>query len=87
MIPMKILIWIAAAVIALFVLDRLGLLMEKRGWIYYRKKKPSQSSLGNAFLEIQSILEPSKKILVEVKKDEKKEQAQSGDPPKPGQSE
>ena len=81
---MKIFLGIAAAGIVLFLLDRILLKMESRGWIYYRRKKPSQSSLGNAFLEIQSMLEPSKKVLVEIKKEEKKEQADSGDPPKPG---
>jgi hypothetical protein len=82
---MKIIFWIAAAGIVLFLLDRFLLKMESRGWIYYRRKKPAQSSLGNAFLEIQSFLEPSKKELVEIKKEEKKEQADSGDPPKSGQ--
>ena len=81
---MKIFLWIAGAVIALFLLDKILLKMEARGWIYYRKKKPSRSSLGNAFLEIKSFLEPSKKELVEVMKDEKKEQAESGDPPQTG---
>jgi len=81
---MTIVLWVAAAAIALLVLDRLLLSMERRGWIYYRKKKPSGTSLGNAFLEIQSILEPSKKMIVAVKKEEKKEQAESGDPPQAG---
>ena len=80
---MKIFLWIAGAGIVFFLLDRILLKMESRGWIYYRRKKPTRSSLGNAFLEIQSILEPSKKVLVEIKKEEKKEQADSGDPPTP----
>ncbi len=81
---MKIALWIAAAGIGLFLLDRLLLKMEARGWIYYRRKAPTRSSLGNAFLEIQSMLEPSKKILVEIKKEDKKEEADSGDTPHPG---
>ena len=32
-----------AAVVALVALDRLGLWMERRGWIYYRKVKPKGS--------------------------------------------
>jgi len=81
---MKIFLWIAGAGIVLFLLDRILLKMESRGWIYYRRKKPNRSSLGNAFLEIQSFLEPSKKTLVEIKKEDKKEQADSGDPRQPG---
>jgi len=58
--------------------------MEARGWIYYRRKKPSVTALGNAFLEIQSLLEPSKKAMVEIQKEDKKEQQESGEPEKPG---
>ena len=81
---MKIIIGIVAAGAAFIFLDRLLLKMESRGWIYYRKSKPSRSSLGNAFLEIQSFLEPSKKQIVEVRKEDKKEQAEAGDPPESG---
>jgi hypothetical protein len=81
---MKIIFWIVGIGIALFLLDKALLRMESRGWIYYRRKAPTRSSLGNAFLEIQSLLEPSKKAMVEVLKEEKKEQADSGDPPEAG---
>ncbi len=81
---MKIFLWIAAAGMVVFLLDRLLLKMERRGWIYYRKSKPSRTSLGNAFLEIQSLLEPSKKEILEVRREDKKEQAESGEPPEPG---
>jgi hypothetical protein len=81
---MKIILWIVGIGIALFLLNKALLKMESRGWIYYRRKAPTRSSLGNAFLEIQSLLEPSKKAMVEVLKEEKKEQADSGDPPEAG---
>ena len=82
---MKIILWIAGIGIALFLLNKALLWMESRGWIYYRKKAPTRSSLGSAFLEIQSLLEPSKKAMVEVMKEEKKEQANSGEPPDSGE--
>ena len=50
----------------LFVLDKLFLKMEARGWIYYRKKQPSRTTLGNAFLEIQSMIEPGKRQIIET---------------------
>jgi len=81
---MKLVLIIAGAGIVLFLLDRLLLKMESRGWIYYRRTKPARSSLGNAFLEIQSMLEPSKKAMVDVMKEEKKEENESGDPPESG---
>ena len=81
---LKIFLWLLLVAVAVFALDRLLLYMEKRGWIYYRKKKPSSSALSNACLEIQQLLEPSKKYVVEIKKDEKKQQAEAGDlPPGP----
>ncbi|HNS06050.1 MAG TPA: hypothetical protein PLB50_04570 [Candidatus Saccharicenans sp.] len=78
---LKIFLWLLLVAVAVFALDRLLLYMEKRGWIYYRKKKPSSSALSNACLEIQQLLEPSKKYVVEIKKDEKKQQAEAGDLP------
>jgi hypothetical protein len=71
--------------LALFVLDRLLLWMERRGWIYYRKRSPSGGSgVGNALLEVQSLIEPDKKEILEVMREDKSEQAESGAPPESG---
>ncbi len=80
---LKIILGVAAAAALLFGFDRLALAMERRGWIYYRKKKPSRTSLGNAFLTVQSILEPGTEKVVEVRLERKSEQ-DSGDGPKAG---
>jgi hypothetical protein len=80
---LKIILAAAGVGLALFVLDRLALAMERRGWIYYRKKKPSSTSLGNAFLNLQSLIEPGTRQVVEVRR-EKKDQHDSGDEPEPG---
>lgn len=64
-------------------LDRLLLWMERRGWIYWRKSKSSGTGIGNALLEIQSMLGPSRKNIVEVMKEDKREQEDSGAPPRP----
>ena len=53
--------------------------MEDKGWIYYQRNRPSRTALGNAFLEIQSILEPDKKHVVEIRRDGKRDVAASGD--------
>jgi len=66
--------------VTLFLLDRLGLWTERQGWIYWRKSKGTSSRLGNAFLELHSMLEPSKRHVVEIRKKEKQDQAESGDP-------
>jgi hypothetical protein len=80
---LKIVLAVAGIGLVLFFLDRLALSMERRGWIYYRKNKPSSTSLGNAFLNLQSHLEPGVKQAVEVRQ-EKKDQHDSGDEPEPG---
>ncbi len=72
----------------LFFLDRLLLWMERRGWIYYRKSKDGGGSgVGNAFLEVQSLFEPNKKELLEIRREDKSEQDDSGAPPTPGEEE
>jgi len=80
---LKIVLAAAGIGLVLFFLDRLARAMERRGWIYYRKNKPSSTSLGNAFLNLQSFLEPSTKQVVEVRR-EKKDQHDSGDEPEAG---
>jgi hypothetical protein len=81
---MKVTLWLAGIAVLLLGLDRLLLRMESRGWIYYRKKKPNPAALGGACLEVQQLLEPSRTYVIEVMKEEKKEQAESGDPPESG---
>ncbi len=81
---MVLVIWAAGIGLALFALDRVLLLMERKGWIYYRKKKPNPASVGSALLELQNLVEPSRKYVLDIRKEEKKEQADQGDPPKPG---
>lgn len=63
---------------ALVLLDRLGLWMERRGWIYWRKRR-SKGTLGATLLELQKIFESGKpKHIIEAKRDDRK------DPPDPG---
>lgn len=61
-------------------LDRLGLWMERRGWVYYRKKRGSVP-LGRAVLETQALMDPSKRYVLEATRTSPDE-GQSGDPPK-----
>jgi hypothetical protein len=67
--------------VAALLLDRLALWAERRGWMYYRHRKPSGSSLGSAFLEVQTLLEPGKRHVAEVQRQEATEQDEQGDPP------
>jgi hypothetical protein len=56
---------LVALVAALFGLDRLCLWLEDRGWLYYRRKRPSSSPLG-AWVALQQFLEPTVRHVHEV---------------------
>ncbi len=71
-------------VLGLYLLDRLGLWAERQGWIYYRYKRASRTAIGNAILELQTIVDPSKQYVVEERKKIKKEEKDSGDKPQAG---
>ncbi len=81
---MTALLWVVA-IVALavigFLADRFLLWAEARGFIYYRKKKASPGTLGSAFLEVQSMLQPGAHEVVEQLREEKAESDESGDPP------
>ena len=74
----------AALAAAIYGLHRLALWMEARGWIYYKHKHGSSGSLGAAFLEVQSLLEPSKKHVLEISQRDESEEDDAGGPPMSG---
>jgi len=65
---------LALVLVALGLLDRLGLWMESRGWIYWRKRRAQGSALGATFLELQKIFESGKaEHIIEAMHDGRKE--------------
>jgi iron-sulfur cluster repair protein YtfE (RIC family) len=61
-------------VVALGLLDRLGLWMESRGWIYWRRRRAQGSVLGTTFLELQKIFESGKTgHVIEARQDGRKD--------------
>jgi putative acetyltransferase len=76
----KVLLALLAVIGLLYALHRVALWAEGRGWVYYLNSKPSSSTLGNAFLEIQSMIEPQKRPLVEARKEEAVEEDEQGEP-------
>lgn len=51
----------------IFALDRLGLWLESKGWLYYRKRKAQGGFVGNALLELNSVFQPSARHVLELK--------------------
>ncbi len=83
---MKSVFWIAGIVALLYGLHRLALWMEAKGWIYYARKKASPNALGNAFLELQQIVNPKTKHVLEVRRSQQVEQECRGEPPVTGKT-
>ena len=81
---MKYLIWAIAVVAGLYLLDRLGLWAEGRGWIFYRKRQASSGTMSNAFLEVMKIFDPGKRHVIEERVKKGPATQESGDKPKPG---
>ena len=75
---MTLLPWIALAVAILYPLHLFAMYAEKRGWIYYRKKHGSVT-VGSAFLEIQALMEPSKRHVLEQRRRDDFDDQESGD--------
>ena len=70
-----------AVIASLYGLHRLALWAERRGWIYYRKKKGSSGTLSSAVLEVHSLFDPSKRYVLEEKTRDQVEDEEGGDPP------
>lgn len=79
---MKVWLLLLAAVVVLWALHRLALWAESRGWIYYLRRQGSSGAMGNALLEVQALLEPSTRHVLEERQEEHVEEAESGDPPR-----
>lgn len=81
----KLLLGIAATGVLLWLADRVLLWMERREWIYWRRSKgtPSRAGLVRASLELQTLLEPEKRYVLELKKEEKTLEDDAGAPPVP----
>jgi hypothetical protein len=79
----KVSIWLAIAIVALWAIDTLLLWAEGRGWIFYRRNKPTRGALGNAFLEINGIIDQGKKVILREMKKTEHDESHSGDPANP----
>ena len=71
-------------VLSIYAVHRLLVWMERRGWIYYRRRRGTSAALGNALLNVQSFYQPSVKEVLEARLEEPTEAAESGDKPEAG---
>ena len=66
----------AVPILLVFFLKRLLGWMDDRDWIIYRGDVPTYGSLGNAFLELQTMVEPQKQHVLELKEEEEQKRDQ-----------
>ena len=55
---LKVVLAIVLASAALWALDRLGLWLESRGWIYYRKVPPKGGGMAAGMSAFRELIEP-----------------------------
>lgn len=82
---MKILIILFIIITVIFLADQVGLWLERKGHLYYRRNKPKSGAIGSTLLELNAQLSPSNRHIVEMKQNEvrlqKSEAADSPDEP------
>lgn len=64
---MKMLVTVIAIGGGLFIVDRICLWLEGKGWLYYRNNKAQGGIIGNMLLELQNVLNPSTRPTIELK--------------------
>ena len=74
--------WILVIGVTLYALHRLGLWLERRGWLFYRDRRATTSALGG-MLELHALLEPGRRYVIEEQRKEQLEEADAGDPLEP----
>lgn len=87
---MRIIIYSLSVLLLFVLLDKLGLWLESKGWLYYRKCKPTSGILGNSLQELNAIFMPSNRHVIEAKQNEiayKKHEADAPSEPMDNQNE
>lgn len=59
------LFWVIVAVVGLVIIDRLLLAAERRGWVYYRKRKPVSGAATAMLAPVAEVLQPGRQVVVE----------------------
>jgi len=71
---------VAIAALALLLLDRFALWLERHDLLYYRHKKPTSSPAGNMLRALQAIYEPDKQYVIEVLQQQHVSEQHAADP-------
>ena len=72
-------LWIGGPPLALFLIDRVALWAEDRGWIYWRKKRAQTGAMSSALMDLDIITNPAAQHVVVAKDAKKFEERDNGD--------
>ena len=64
---MTLFIYLIGFVFVGYVLDKCGLWLEQKGWLYYRHQKPQKGIIGSALQELNAQLLPNHRHIVVAK--------------------
>lgn len=67
--------------LGLYLIDRICLWLEAKGWLYYRHHQPPGGFVGNALLELNSLFQPSIRHTIEMKQNQVKYKRSEADVP------
>ena len=62
-------LWLALLAILIWIVDRVLLWCELRGWISYRRMPRARHAWGNAVLGLDALLQPERRHVIELKQD------------------
>ncbi len=77
---MTTLLWVIGIGIVLLAAHNLALWAERRGWIYYKYRRSSPGSVGNALLRAHSLFDAGAAHMLEARS-ESNEEDECGEPP------
>ena len=77
--PLSWIALLALCAVALLGLHRLGLWLDDRGWLYYRRS----SRKGRWGLALAAAFDPNVRRILEIQESVKRDEDESGDPTKP----
>ncbi|MGW8265822.1 MAG: hypothetical protein ACWGSQ_05595 [Longimicrobiales bacterium] len=83
---METVLGLLALAVGVFLLDRVLLWVESRGWIYYRRTKPGRGASTYHLLEWNAAFDPTMRVVQEERVKEEREEEESGAPPGSGGS-
>ena len=78
---MSIFVSLILLVILAVIFDKTCLYLERKGWLYYRHKKPEKGIIGGALEELNALLMPSQRHVIVAKKQEAQCQKKGEDSP------